>query len=85
MDAEQTETEWILYVLFKLLKANYNFNVLLLFQEEDSHSKPSGGFHANGQSEPDLWSNSSALSMEHMEPRRPKLTFNNTYVTVTVW
>ncbi|XP_016311549.1 AF4/FMR2 family member 2-like [Sinocyclocheilus anshuiensis] len=46
--------------------------------EEDSRSKPSSGFHGNGQSEPDLWSNPSTLSMEHMEPRRPKLTFNNT-------
>ncbi|KTG41378.1 hypothetical protein cypCar_00015692, partial [Cyprinus carpio] len=46
--------------------------------EEDSHSKPSSGFHGNDQSEPDLWSNPSTLSMEHMEPRRPKLTFNNT-------
>ncbi|XP_042625776.1 AF4/FMR2 family member 2-like [Cyprinus carpio] len=49
--------------------------------EEDSHSKPSSSFHSNDQSEPDLWSNTSTLSMEHMEPRRPKLTFNNTYVT----
>ncbi|XP_002664429.3 AF4/FMR2 family member 2 [Danio rerio] len=46
--------------------------------EEDSHSKPSGGFHGNGQSDADLWSNPSALTMEHMEPRRPKLTFNST-------
>ncbi|XP_052006047.1 AF4/FMR2 family member 2-like [Xyrauchen texanus] len=46
--------------------------------EEDSHSKSSVGFHGSGQSDPDLWSNPSTLSMEHMEPRRPKLTFNNT-------
>ncbi|ROL47204.1 AF4/FMR2 family member 3 [Anabarilius grahami] len=46
--------------------------------EEDGHSKPSSSFHGNGQSDTDLWSNPSTLSMEHMEPRRPKLTFNNT-------
>ncbi|XP_014068153.1 AF4/FMR2 family member 2 [Salmo salar] len=45
--------------------------------EEDTHSKPSGSFHGNGQSDSDLWSNPSSLSMDHMEPRRPKLTFNN--------
>ncbi|XP_026857955.2 AF4/FMR2 family member 2 [Electrophorus electricus] len=47
-------------------------------QEEDSHSKPASGFHGNGQSEPDVWPNPSSLSVENMEPRRPKLTFNNT-------
>uniref|UniRef100_A0AAZ3RTH8 AF4/FMR2 C-terminal homology domain-containing protein n=1 Tax=Oncorhynchus tshawytscha TaxID=74940 RepID=A0AAZ3RTH8_ONCTS len=46
--------------------------------EEDTHSKPSGSFHGNGQSDSDVWSNPSSLSMDHMEPRRPKLTFNNT-------
>ncbi|XP_045081388.1 AF4/FMR2 family member 2-like [Coregonus clupeaformis] len=49
--------------------------------EEDTHSKPSGSFHGNGQSDSDLWSNPSSLSMEHIEPRRPKLTFNNTVHT----
>lgn len=49
-------------------------------QEEDTHSKPSGSFHGNGQSDSDVWSNPSSLSMDHIEPRRPKLTFNNTYV-----
>ncbi|GAA6091560.1 AF4/FMR2 family member 2 isoform X2 [Tachysurus ichikawai] len=46
--------------------------------EEDSHAKSSGGFHANGQSESNVWPNPSALSVENMENRRPKLTFNNT-------
>ncbi|CAB1336982.1 unnamed protein product [Coregonus sp. 'balchen'] len=46
--------------------------------EEDTHSKPSGSFHGNGQSDSDVWSNPSSLSMDHMEPRRPKLMFNNT-------
>ncbi|TRY83945.1 hypothetical protein DNTS_014673 [Danionella cerebrum] len=46
--------------------------------EEESHSKASVGFHINGQSDADLWSNVSALSLEHLEPRRPKLSFNNT-------
>ncbi|KAM9511983.1 AF4/FMR2 family member 2-like isoform 2-T2 [Salvelinus alpinus] len=46
--------------------------------EEDTHSKPSGSFHGNGHSDSDVWSNPSSLSMDHMEPRRPKLTFNNT-------
>ncbi|XP_029590049.1 AF4/FMR2 family member 2 isoform X1 [Salmo trutta] len=46
--------------------------------EEDTHSKPSGSFHGNGQSDSDVWSNPSSLSMDHIEPRRPKLTFNNT-------
>ncbi|KAI4891704.1 hypothetical protein NFI96_030192 [Prochilodus magdalenae] len=49
-------------------------------QEEDSHAKASGGFLGNGQSESDVWTNPSALSMENVEPRRPKLTFNNAYV-----
>uniref|UniRef100_A0A9J8DI89 ALF transcription elongation factor 2 n=1 Tax=Cyprinus carpio carpio TaxID=630221 RepID=A0A9J8DI89_CYPCA len=57
---------------------NKSFSHSKTSAEEDSHSKPSGNFHSNGQSEPDLWSNTSALSTEHMEPRRPKLTFNNT-------
>ncbi|XP_060783366.1 AF4/FMR2 family member 2 isoform X3 [Neoarius graeffei] len=47
-------------------------------QEEDSHAKTSGGFHTNGQSESNVWPNPSSLSMENMEHRRPKLTFNNT-------
>ncbi|XP_010897913.1 AF4/FMR2 family member 2 isoform X1 [Esox lucius] len=46
--------------------------------EEDTHSKPSNSFHGNGQSDSDVWSNPSSLSMDHMEPSRPKLTFNNT-------
>ncbi|KAG9272184.1 AF4/FMR2 family member 2 isoform X2 [Astyanax mexicanus] len=46
--------------------------------EEDSHAKPSGGFHGNGQTESDVWPNPSALATESVEPRRPKLTFNNT-------
>ncbi|XP_053361612.1 AF4/FMR2 family member 2 isoform X2 [Clarias gariepinus] len=46
--------------------------------EEDSHAKTSGGFHANGQSESSVWPNPSGLSVENMEHRRPKLTFNNT-------
>ncbi|XP_052470028.1 AF4/FMR2 family member 2 isoform X1 [Carassius gibelio] len=58
--------------------ANKSFCHSKTSTEEDSHSKPSSGFHGNGQSEPDLWSNPSTLSVEHMEPRRPKLTFNNT-------
>ncbi|RXN09300.1 AF4 FMR2 family member 2-like protein [Labeo rohita] len=57
---------------------NKSFSHSKTSTEEDSHSKPSGGFHGNGQSDTDLWSNPSGLSMEHMEPRRPKLTFNNT-------
>ncbi|XP_055033507.2 AF4/FMR2 family member 2 isoform X1 [Misgurnus anguillicaudatus] len=46
--------------------------------EEDGHIKTSSSFHSNSQSDTDLWSNPSALSVEDMEPRRPKLTFNNT-------
>ncbi|XP_030621675.1 AF4/FMR2 family member 2 [Chanos chanos] len=46
--------------------------------EEDSHGKASSGFHGNPQSDSDLWSNPSSLSVEHTEPRRPKLMFNNT-------
>ncbi|KAI5624814.1 AF4/FMR2 family member 2 [Silurus asotus] len=47
-------------------------------QEEDSHTKTSGGFLANGQAESNVWPNPSSLSMDNMEHRRPKLTFNNT-------
>ncbi|XP_046877763.1 AF4/FMR2 family member 2 [Hypomesus transpacificus] len=46
--------------------------------EEDTHGKPCSGFHGNGQSDSDMWSNPSSMSMEQAEPRRPKLTFNNT-------
>ncbi|XP_051513863.1 AF4/FMR2 family member 2-like isoform X2 [Myxocyprinus asiaticus] len=56
---------------------NKSFSHSKTNSEEDSHSKPSSVFHGNGQSDPGLWSNPSTLSMEHIEPRRPKLTFNN--------
>ncbi|KAJ8015208.1 hypothetical protein DPEC_G00023750 [Dallia pectoralis] len=46
--------------------------------EEDTQSKPSNSFHGNGQSDSDVWSNPSSLSMDHMEASRPKLTLNNT-------
>ncbi|KAI1884973.1 hypothetical protein AGOR_G00215410 [Albula goreensis] len=47
-------------------------------QEEDAHGKPSSSFHGNGQPDPDLWSTPSSTSMDHLEPRRPKLMFNDT-------
>ncbi|XP_057205330.1 AF4/FMR2 family member 2 [Triplophysa rosa] len=56
---------------------NKSFSHSKTSNEEDGHIKPSNSFHGNGQSETDLWLNTSALSMEHMEPRRPKITFNN--------
>ncbi|KAG9349070.1 hypothetical protein JZ751_029388 [Albula glossodonta] len=46
--------------------------------EEDAHGKPSSSFHGNGQPDPDLWSTPSSTSMDHLEPRRPKLMFNDT-------
>ncbi|XP_015207297.1 AF4/FMR2 family member 2 isoform X2 [Lepisosteus oculatus] len=46
--------------------------------EEDAHSKPPSGLVGNGQSDPDLWSNLSSTSLDHLEPRRPKLTFDDT-------
>ncbi|MBN3295321.1 AFF2 protein, partial [Amia calva] len=46
--------------------------------EEDTHGKPSSNFLGNGQSEPDLWSNLSSTSLDLMEPRRPKLTVDDT-------
>ncbi|KAA0709162.1 AF4/FMR2 family member 2 [Triplophysa tibetana] len=57
---------------------NKSFSHSKTSNEDDGHIKPSNSFHGNGQSETDLWLNTSALSMEHMEPRRPKITFNNT-------
>ncbi|KAJ8338584.1 hypothetical protein SKAU_G00375500 [Synaphobranchus kaupii] len=47
-------------------------------KEEDAHGKPSSSFHGNGQPDPDLWSTPSSTSMDHLEPRRPKLVFNDT-------
>ncbi|KAG5851815.1 hypothetical protein ANANG_G00055780 [Anguilla anguilla] len=47
-------------------------------KEEDAHGKPSSSCHGNGQPDPDLWSTPSSTSMDHSEPRRPKLMFNDT-------
>ncbi|KAL0973965.1 hypothetical protein UPYG_G00213600 [Umbra pygmaea] len=57
---------------------NKSFSHYKTSSEEDTHSKPSNSFHGNGQSDSDVWSNPSSLSMDHMEASRPKLTFNNT-------
>ncbi|XP_041112139.1 AF4/FMR2 family member 2 isoform X4 [Polyodon spathula] len=43
--------------------------------EEELLSRSSSSFHGNGQTEPDLWS---TLSPVLTEPRRPKLTFDDT-------
>ncbi|KAG7465028.1 hypothetical protein MATL_G00171840 [Megalops atlanticus] len=47
-------------------------------KEDDAHSKPSSSFHGNNQPDPDLWSTPSSTSMDNLEPRRPKLMFNDT-------
>lgn len=49
-----------------------------LLQEMDPHSeKPSGdGYHANGQSDSEVW----LEPTEPVEPRRPRLSFSDTYV-----
>ena len=49
-----------------------------LLQEMDPHiEKPSGdGYHANGQSDSEVWSEPT----EPVEPRRPRLSFSDTYV-----
>lgn len=50
-----------------------------LLQEVNTHvEKPSGdGYHANGQADSEVWSEP---LMDPGEPRRPRLTFSNTYV-----
>lgn len=52
-----------------------------LRQEMDTHSeKPSGdGYHANGQSDSEVWSEP---VMDPAEPRRPRLSFSETYVEI---
>lgn len=52
-----------------------------LLQETDPHGeKPCGdSYHANGQSDSELWSEP---LMEPAEPRRPRLSFIDTYVQI---
>lgn len=53
--------------------------ILFLLQEVDTHvEKPSGdSYHANGQSDSEVWSEP---QVEAAEPRRPRLSFSDTYV-----
>ncbi|KAG7484273.1 hypothetical protein MATL_G00047630 [Megalops atlanticus] len=46
--------------------------------DEDAYSKPPSSFHGNGQSDPDLWPNSSSTSLDCLVHRRPKLMFDDT-------
>lgn len=50
-----------------------------LLQEMDPHGEKLGGdgYHANGQSDSEAWSEPLT---ETAEPRRPRLSFSNTYV-----
>lgn len=57
-----------------------NFTVFSLQEMDHPCEKACGdGFHANGQSDSDVWSEP---LMDPAEPRRPRLTFCDTYVNI---
>uniref|UniRef100_W5NE93 ALF transcription elongation factor 2 n=1 Tax=Lepisosteus oculatus TaxID=7918 RepID=W5NE93_LEPOC len=63
---------------FKTRKWNPCVNLTKKDTVRNTIYKPPSGLVGNGQSDPDLWSNLSSTSLDHLEPRRPKLTFDDT-------